>query len=96
MITDIAHRILKGGKDGKGESLVALAKEYGMSDSNLSKVLKKHCGTLWYQEFKSEGLNIHEVVPTSVPRLLPDKLIKDVAKKLKARMTFEHGRPKHD
>jgi len=54
-----------------GESVPDLAEEYGVNASTLHKNLTQRCGDTWIQQFHSEDLNIHDVVPTTVPRLLP-------------------------
>lgn len=92
MIADIARRFLKG------ESLINLAAEYGTSYSSLCKNLRDRCGDVWEQRFNCDRLNIHEVVPTPVPRLLDDKTIKAVCQRLDACRTYLHNSPqqKHD
>jgi hypothetical protein len=46
--------------------------------------------------FVDEGLNIHEVVTTRVPRLLPEATIKALRLRARAVATYLHGDPKHD
>jgi DNA invertase Pin-like site-specific DNA recombinase len=92
MIADIAHRYLAG------ESLTRLCKEYGVNHANTCKVLRERCGEEWVQEFKAPALNVHEVVLTKVPRLLPDSTIKAVRQRLEANRTYLHKPPRsvHD
>ena len=78
VITDIAKRIIAG------ESLNKMAAEYRLSHSNICKTLHHHCGDTWEQEFRADTLNIHEVVTTRVPRLLPEATIKSVRQRLVA------------
>jgi site-specific DNA recombinase len=87
MIKDVAERLLKG------ESLGKLAGEYGVSHSNLWKVLTQRCGDTWEQVFDSPVLNIHEVVITTVPRLLDEKTIRAVRECLQACRTWLHRPP---
>lgn len=89
-IKDIAKRYLAG------ESLPALAKEYGMNHANLHKTLTKRCGDKHSIRFKKEELNIDETVVITVPRLLPETTIKAILRRAEANKTYQHGRPKHD
>lgn len=90
VFAEVADRFLGG------ESPQALADELGLNRSNLFKTLRERCGTVWNQEFKSKRLNIHEVVPTTVPRLLPEATIRAVRDRLKGRRTYLHGAPRYD
>lgn len=85
IITDVAKRYLKG------ERLADLAKEYGLNHSTLHKNLTKRCGEVWMQEFHDDKLNIHEDVPTKVPRLLPESVLKQIDRKIAKNKTFDHG-----
>lgn len=87
MVEDVANRYISG------ESLPKLAKEYGVNHANLCKVLRERCGDKWEQEFRSDDLNIHEVVPTTVPRLLPEATIRAVGQRLEANRTYLHKPP---
>jgi DNA invertase Pin-like site-specific DNA recombinase len=89
-IAEIAARYLKG------EKLTTLAEEYGMSRSNIIRTLRNHCGEVWEQEFKSDRLNISEVILTRIPRLLDEPTIRAVHLRLTANRTHLHGAPKHD
>jgi DNA invertase Pin-like site-specific DNA recombinase len=88
-IEDIATRYLAG------EKLSMLAEEYGMNHANLHKILTKRCGPIWEQSFNSDELNIHEVVKTTIPRLLPEATIKAIKEKSQANKTFTHGHLKY-
>jgi DNA invertase Pin-like site-specific DNA recombinase len=76
-----------------GESLVKLAAEYGMSHSNLWRMLRYRCGPEWMQEFHSDKFNLHERVPTPVPRLLDNATIKAVHQRLDDARTRLHLPP---
>jgi DNA invertase Pin-like site-specific DNA recombinase len=76
-----------------GESLPHLAAEYGMSHSNLCRMLRYRCGAEWVQEFHSDKLNIHERVPTVVPRLLDAATIRAVHQRLDDARTRLHLPP---
>jgi site-specific DNA recombinase len=89
MVTEVAARYLIG------ESLQKLAKEKGVNHSNLHKVLTRCSGDIWQQEFRSDALNVHEVVPTRVPRLLPEEVITAVKRRVAANKTYTHRTPKH-
>lgn len=88
MIQDIAERFLAG------ESMPKLSQEYQQNHSNLIKILKERCGDRWEMEFESKKLNIHETVPLTVPRLLPEKTIKAICQRLVANRTYMHKPPK--
>jgi DNA invertase Pin-like site-specific DNA recombinase len=89
IIADIARRYLDG------ESLVNLCREYRQNHSNICEVLRDRSGDVWQQEFASKSLNMHEVVPTAVPRLLPEDIIKAVRERMESRRTHQHGAPTH-
>ncbi len=88
MVQDVARRYLAG------ENMGDLALEYGVNYSNLHKTMMKRCGPIWMQEFTSTDLNIKEVVPTTVPELLPAKTIAALHRRSKMNKTFEHGHAK--
>ncbi len=88
-IQEIAKRYLAG------EKLSDLADEYGHNHSNLHKILTKRGGTTWEQRFDVDKLNIHEVVETPIPELLPCKTIAAILQKAKANKTYQHGANKH-
>lgn len=89
LVEELARRYLAG------ESLPTLAKEKGVAYAYMTKVLRERCGDMWEQEFRSDQLNLREVVPTPVPRLLPEETIRLVRHRLEARRTYQHGTPKH-
>jgi site-specific DNA recombinase len=80
----------------RGESIPNLAAELGMNASSLHKTLMERSGTEWQVEFRADDLNIYEVVPITVPRLLDDEAIKLLRKRAKANKTYEHGQAKHE
>jgi len=88
IIEDVTKRYLKG------EKLSALAEEYGMNHANLHKILTKRSGEEWEQSFNSDELNIHEIVPTRIPRLLSEKTIKAIKERSAANKTYTHGHAK--
>ncbi|MGD0900143.1 MAG: recombinase family protein, partial [Thermoguttaceae bacterium] len=90
MIRDVAERYLAG------EKLWSLAQEYGANYGNLCKALRHRCGTTYTFCFRSKELNIDETLTLTVPRLLPEKLIREVCQRLDANRTYMHGRPKHE
>jgi hypothetical protein len=90
VIKDIAERYLAG------ESLVKLCQEYHLNHSYTCVVLRERCGDVWQQEFISKALNMHEVVPMAVPRLLDEATIKAVKARMEDRRTVRHGKPTHD
>lgn len=85
MIKDIAERYVKG------ESLSKLAEEYNNAHANLWHVLNNQCGDEWSFHFKSERFGVDETVTIQVPRLLPEKLIQDVKKRMVANRTRERS-----
>jgi DNA invertase Pin-like site-specific DNA recombinase len=89
MVKDWAARYLRG------ESMQALADEYGLNLSTVHKILTQRSGPVWLQQFKSDRLNIHEKVPTAVPELLPSETILAIQKRAAANKTYSHGQTKH-
>jgi DNA invertase Pin-like site-specific DNA recombinase len=89
MIEDIAKRYLMG------EHLADLAEEFGLSHSNLHKVLTQRSDTTWEQNFDCPDFKIRETVVTKVPLLLPDKIIDAIKRKVEANKTYQHGQNKH-
>ena len=81
MIQDVAKRYLSG------ETIMDLATEYGVNNSNLHKTLMQRCGTEWVQEFHVEKLKIHESVATTVPPLLSKSIIEAVKRKAQSNRT---------
>lgn len=82
IIEDVAKRYLAG------ESLIALAEEHGVNHSNLHKTLTKRSGTEWEQKFRNDGLRINLTIPTTIPRLLPEKTIKAIHNRAAANRTY--------
>jgi DNA invertase Pin-like site-specific DNA recombinase len=87
MIKDVARRYLDG------ENLAHLAAEYGTTRGVLFHVLKEKCGSTWSISFRSEALNIDEVVTLAVPALLDAATIRDVHDHMTARRTYLHPTP---
>lgn len=86
MMKDAARRYLKN-----GESISAIAEEYGLNHSAFHKNLMTRCGDKWEMEFKIEKLNIYEKVTISIPPLLDEATIKALHKKAVANKTYSHG-----
>jgi DNA invertase Pin-like site-specific DNA recombinase len=86
-IEDIARRYLAG------ESMPKLSAEYGMNVNNLYDTLRYRCGTRWELEFRADDLGIHEAVTLTVPRLLDEKTIREIHKRLEANATYLHRPP---
>jgi DNA invertase Pin-like site-specific DNA recombinase len=82
LIEDVARRYLGG------EPLKKLAREHGLKYWHLRHTLVERCSDTWAQEFHSDKLNVHESVPTKVPRLLDDGTIKAVRARLAAGNTY--------
>jgi DNA invertase Pin-like site-specific DNA recombinase len=89
LIKDAAKRYLGG------ESMATLAAEYGVNHSSLHKTLTQRCGTEWSVTFRSDALNINEVVSVTVPRLLPEETIAAIRKRIAGNKTYHHGQAKH-
>ena len=89
MIEDVAKRYLAG------ESMGDLADEYGINHTNLHKTLTKRCGEDWQIKFVVPKLAINEVVPIKIPRLLPQKTIDAILKRVASRKTFSRAQPKN-
>ena len=89
IIKDCADKYIKGGNLG------TIAKSHGMSRSNLWKLLNHRCGSKFSISFKSERLNIDEVVELAIPALLPDKIIEQIHKRAESNTTFNHGAIRH-
>jgi DNA invertase Pin-like site-specific DNA recombinase len=89
-VEDVATRYLAG------ERLERLAREHGIAYNFLCRTLRHGCGDKWVIDFEAKDLNISESVTMRVPRLLDDKVIREVCKRLDAKRTFLHGSPLHD
>jgi DNA invertase Pin-like site-specific DNA recombinase len=89
LVRDVAKRYVDGG------SLRELAKEFGINYSFLCETLGKNCGGKWEVRYKAKDLNIDEVVTMTVPRLLPEKVIKLVRKRMDINRTYMHGSPEN-
>jgi DNA invertase Pin-like site-specific DNA recombinase len=87
MIQQIAKRYLKG------ESLGDMAKEYDRNYSGLLRTLKNKCGDRWEVSYKIKKLNIDTTVQVPVPRLLPEKTIEAIHRKVDKNKTY-HGTKK--
>ncbi len=79
----------------EGESVPDIARSYGISQSHLYRTLYLNSGTRWIQQFDSKMLNIHVEVPTTVPRLLDDEIIKKIHERRELNKTF-HGEQQND
>lgn len=91
IIQDCAKRYLAK----HGESIVALAAEYGMNASNLHKILTKSSGAKWQIKFNAPKWNKKATVAIEIPRLLDEKTIKRIRSRAAANRTFLHGHIKH-
>jgi len=89
MVQDVASRYLAG------ETLRKIADEYHVNHPNLHKILTTRSGDSWVQHFDSDDLNIHEVIPTKIPRLLDEDIIKAIKQKAEANKTYSHGQLKN-
>jgi len=78
-----------------GESIDKLAKTYGMGYAHLLKILRERCGDKWMQLFESKRLNINVEIPTKIPRLLRESVIKKIHKRIEANRTYTHGEYKN-
>ncbi|MFH1080473.1 MAG: recombinase family protein [Pseudomonadota bacterium] len=87
IVEDAAKRYLKG------ESLTNIAIQHKISMSHLNLILKRRSGDTWEQRFTSKKVNIDEIVLTTVPRLLPEAIIKKIHQRSEANKTFTHGQP---
>jgi hypothetical protein len=90
LIADVAARYLAG------ERLYDLAREHGINHSGLCRVLRRDCGPEWVLDFNDSGLDIHEAVTLTVPRLLDEATVKRVVERMKARRNHARGRDAHD
>jgi predicted CopG family antitoxin len=87
IIEDSARRYLKG------ESLIDIAKMHGISMPQLNLILKWRSGDTWQQRFTSKRLNIDEIIPCTIPRLLPEEIILKIHERSQANRTYLHGQP---
>lgn len=89
MIEEAARRYLSG------EQMPRLAEEYEINHSTLHKILTKRSGDKWKLKFNSDDFDIHEEVELKIPRLLSEKTIKAIRKKVEANKTYAHGEIKY-
>lgn len=87
LIEDVAARYLADA------SLPALAEEYGIDHSYLCQVLRERCGDTWTLHFQDDRFAIDDTVEVPVPRLLDDKVIRALKRKLEANRTYLHKPP---
>ena len=73
---DAAERYLAG------ESIKALATEYGMDRTSLHDILRNRCGPTFIQRFDVPDLGISETVEIEVPALLDAKTVKAVQRRM--------------
>lgn len=78
-----------------GQSIVTLAKGFGINHVNLWKILTRRSGEDWELRFRSKRHNIDEIVTVKIPPLLPPETIAAIHKKAAAAKTYEHGILKH-
>jgi hypothetical protein len=91
MIADVANRYLRG------ETLLDLAAEYGTTDAQLGRLLRKRCGPTWTQRFAAPKLGIPEtLIETAVPELLDADTIARVSALLDHRRERVRRPPAHD
>jgi site-specific DNA recombinase len=88
MAQDVAARYLAG------ESMKALAKEYGSDHSSLHRTITERCGDRWIQRVRCKELSIDETIETEVPRLLPDDVIEACKKRAVIQKTYHHQKVK--
>jgi len=93
VIAEIAERYLAG------EKLAALAAEFQMDLSTLHGTLTERCGDTWEQTFYPERIKNDPgpalVIPTKIPRLLPEETIKAIHARMEANKTYTHGQMKN-
>lgn len=77
-----------------GESIVEIAKSYGMNFSNLWQILTKKSGTEWPLRFCNLRLNIDQTVSLKIPPLLDEPTIEAIKQRADSRRTYVHGKGK--
>lgn len=90
VMVEIADRYVEG------ESLQKLADEFGLNYSRLWENLREFSGEKWQIRFQSPDLNIDETIPFHVPRLLPEKTIRAVKRRLEENRRFRNRAAKHE
>jgi len=73
-----------------------LGEKFSMNFANLALLMRERCGDNWDQHFVSKKNNIHEVVPTPVPRLLPERTIQAIRQKSADKATWDKKSTKVD
>jgi hypothetical protein len=81
-IREIAKRYLQG------ESLLKLAREMGMTKTNLANTFRERCGDKWTVGFKKGK----EPITFNIPRLLPE----DMIQQLRDRLDFKRKWSRHE
>lgn len=79
----------------EGSSIVKIAKILNMNFSNLWKILTKRSGSDWEIQFKSEKLNINEIVSIKIPALLDEYTIQKIHGQGAANKTFNRNQIKN-
>ena len=90
IVEDAAKRYLSG------ESMDSIANLVGIHTPNLHEILKQRCGDTWEQRFRCKQLKIDEIVPTKIPRLLDESIIKQIHARSEGNKTYFHGMNKHE
>lgn len=73
----------------EGGSWRELGKMFGMNPASLCLTMNHRCGDTWEQHFKSKRHGINVVIPTKVPRLLPESVILAIREKSADRATWD-------
>jgi DNA invertase Pin-like site-specific DNA recombinase len=88
-IQEIAHLYLN-----TETNMDKLAKQFGMNQMNLYKILTKTAGSEFIQTFTKDGIT--EVITTQVPPLLDDGTIKQIKEKAESKRRWDHTKRKYD
>jgi len=78
-----------------GESMVAIAKSYGMNHANLWKVLTKRAGPDWNITLNADDLNFHKEITLHIPALLDAETRQAIQNRKESNKTYTHGHQKH-
>lgn len=78
-----------------GEKLEDVARILGCTESNLYKIFHEKCGNVYVQHFRSSKFNISVDVPTPIPRLLPESMIRAIKDRMKDNRTLYRDQIKH-
>ncbi len=79
-----------------GDNIIKIARDFGMSYSQLFLTLTKRSGADWPIHFKNEKVNIDEIVPFKIPPLLDKATIQAIKERCDKNITLKRENRKYE